>query len=841
MAASSGVHILDHAQEDLVLDSYLQTTVHEDRTIHSYVESSASRGRTTFQEHWKQASCLGLGGYGEVCLEECIEGRNSGAFRAVKKIRKVPQARIADFLGELKAVAKFSAPKYETYFVKSFGWYENANTVYIAMEYYPLGDLRCYLSRVRQIPLVEAQFLTRQILEGLQKMHENDFAHRDLKPANILIESQPPGVWLVKLADFGVSKRASNGNEPSTIKGTRSYLAPELFFARRYTDSYDHKAADLWALGEIAFQMLTGDYTFQDEDALRNYVQGVQEYPKEHLKVVTGGSGTALISSLMAVNPHLRTSAAVALRHPWMQLHSSNPFRGITQSTTPNVDVSLSARTRPLRGSDEATVREAFASWSGTSGARIIDPQTYSRITASPSTTFMPQPDRAVWTSKRPREGENNSPRNRSRPEAQGYSSPGNIGSQSTSSSSVSSAQTLHPPFPSEGIAATVYPSFGSGGRDTNQTQQPTTTVGFRPSDSSVFEEPWKLLRTLEVSTDSVGCVAFSADSKLLAIGCRDGWVRIVDPYSGASLRTLKSKRYNYPLIAVGWCSDDSKTVASASGYELTLWDVDAQKGKNILRPEYKKVLWPVRGTLPSPLNSPLIVLQYDGIMRHDGRATLIVVSYLGSKAAEWKVKHRRSVRYYVVSPDDKMIATVTRDSYIRVWDIPSKQRVYKWNIGANHKGPLALSPHGGGKLASAAEGSNVLKVWNSGDGKVIWTSSQNTTALAYSPDGTMLVSTAIDVAYSYAIRLWNAGSGVILHAFHGFTLYVPLFSPNSKFLVIYDRSKAELELWDTRTGGVLQKFKHTSMYASPVLAFSPDNKLLATVDRNLVNLWTVR
>jgi serine/threonine protein kinase len=65
-------------------------------------------------------------------------------------------------------------------FVKSFGWYENHESVFIAMEYFPLGDLQNYLS----LPLAEkeVQQITSQVLEGLSFMHDNGFAHRDLKP-----------------------------------------------------------------------------------------------------------------------------------------------------------------------------------------------------------------------------------------------------------------------------------------------------------------------------------------------------------------------------------------------------------------------------------------------------------------------------------------------------------------------------------------------------------------------------------------------------------------------------------------------------------------------------------
>ena len=72
--------------------------------------------------------------------------------------------------------------KYEQCFVKSFGWYESPEHLFIAMEYLELGDLRIYLDGKPPLPELEAREITYQILDGLSLMHDNEFAHRDLKP-----------------------------------------------------------------------------------------------------------------------------------------------------------------------------------------------------------------------------------------------------------------------------------------------------------------------------------------------------------------------------------------------------------------------------------------------------------------------------------------------------------------------------------------------------------------------------------------------------------------------------------------------------------------------------------
>ena len=107
---------------------------------------------------------------------------------------------------------------------------------------------------------------TRQILFGLQYLHDNGIIHRDIKGGNILVDD----VGTVKLADFGASAKLSQFNktqETTTVKGTPYFMAPEVLAESRYG-----RKGDIWAVGCTMIQMLSGDPPWKDRN-LKGLIQ----------------------------------------------------------------------------------------------------------------------------------------------------------------------------------------------------------------------------------------------------------------------------------------------------------------------------------------------------------------------------------------------------------------------------------------------------------------------------------------------------------------------------------------------------------------------------------------
>jgi ser/thr/tyr protein kinase RAD53 len=114
------------------------------------------------------------------------------------------------------------------------------------MEYLPLGNLK-QLNESQKVSRVEAGTCLRQILEVVKYLHSQGITHRDIKPADILIQSEPPELF-VELSDFGLSKEG--GDYLMTHCGTSAYVAAEVFTGK-YTNS-----VDIWSNGVATYELI---------------------------------------------------------------------------------------------------------------------------------------------------------------------------------------------------------------------------------------------------------------------------------------------------------------------------------------------------------------------------------------------------------------------------------------------------------------------------------------------------------------------------------------------------------------------------------------------------------
>ncbi|OJD38831.1 calcium calmodulin-dependent protein kinase type 1b [Diplodia corticola] len=320
--------------DDFLQHFRLEATTRGKHTFHSFDRNGRRR-----VEKWTQERDVGRGAYGTVWLQRRAR---SNEVRAVKEVAKhVPM----DHLKEIRAIAKFSkarqitantlrkhllqlianALQYTEYFAQFFGWYEDQQSYYLAMEYMEHGSLYQYL-RVVSVPIPEDQTkeIVAQLLEGLRFMHEHNYAHRDLKPGNVFIAAPAPN-WWVKIGDFGISKRVTDDTTLNTTGVyTKAYCAPEMrgFVRDRFeTDSYAYTyAVDIWSLGMIAFEISTLKHPFRTKNDLIAYYDSKEKFPVEELTAIPiSQEGISLISRLLQPRPSARPNSQQALADPWLQ------------------------------------------------------------------------------------------------------------------------------------------------------------------------------------------------------------------------------------------------------------------------------------------------------------------------------------------------------------------------------------------------------------------------------------------------------------------------------------------------------------------------------------------
>jgi len=153
---------------------------------------------------------------------------------------------------------------------------ESDGNMYIAMELLEGPTLAEMIKKEKKIPVVTAMEIMTQISDALKSIHSMNIIHRDLKPENIVLVSKENNPYFVKLLDFGLatSQNMSRLTETGMMIGTIYYLTPELIAGGRITP-----ASDVFALGIIFYEMLTGSKPFMGDSNLEVMKQILNKEP----------------------------------------------------------------------------------------------------------------------------------------------------------------------------------------------------------------------------------------------------------------------------------------------------------------------------------------------------------------------------------------------------------------------------------------------------------------------------------------------------------------------------------------------------------------------------------
>ena len=260
---------------------------------------------------------LGRGGMGEVYK---ASHRMLARPAAIKLIRPemlggtdpaVATRAISRFRREAEAAAQLRSE--HTVDLYDFGVTED-QTLYLVMEFLDGMDLESLVREHGPMPAPRVVHVLRQVCDSLEEAHSRRLVHRDIKPANIHLGPVGCRQDVVKVLDFGLVKTAGGGAAESmatiegAIIGTPAYMAPEMALG----DNVDGRA-DLYALGCVAYYLLTADQVFTGDTVLKvitQHLQAVPVPPSKRTELPIPATLEHLVLACLAKKPEERPQSA---------------------------------------------------------------------------------------------------------------------------------------------------------------------------------------------------------------------------------------------------------------------------------------------------------------------------------------------------------------------------------------------------------------------------------------------------------------------------------------------------------------------------------------------------
>ena len=248
---------------------------------------------------------LGSGGMADVYLAHDEVLNRDVALKILSRRCASDNGLVERFRSEARSAASLSHPNIVSIYDR--GETEDG-TYYIVMEYVPGGTLKDCILRKGPLSADTAAAVATQVAEALEEAHRNGVIHRDIKPQNILITDWGD----VKVADFGIARAASSSmaTETGWIMGTAHYVSPEQVVGEPVSPR-----SDLYSLGVVLYEMLTGELPYDAESPIgiaMQHVEGRLRPPREVDPSIPEGINAVAVR-LLAKDPKDRHSDAASL------------------------------------------------------------------------------------------------------------------------------------------------------------------------------------------------------------------------------------------------------------------------------------------------------------------------------------------------------------------------------------------------------------------------------------------------------------------------------------------------------------------------------------------------
>jgi WD40 repeat protein len=758
---------------------------------------------------------------------------------------------------------------------------------YLVSTYCPGPSLASWLKQQREpvSPQVAAELVT-TLAVAVHYVHSQGILHRDLKPANILLVSggavsgewsgdRPPTTHYSpltshqpKITDFGLAKwtEGQADTKTGTVVGTPFYMAPEQAEGRQRDIG---PATDVYALGVILYEMLTGKTPFQGEPDLNvlKQVVGQEPAPPRTRRPELPRDLEAVCLKCLEKEPRQRYATAAALAEDLHRFLAGDSTTARPAGPMRRLGRQVRRHRAALAGA-VLLLAGMLGVWGGwrwyeneAARERLQNERDFRRQQYIPSLLMAQRARKAgdverareLLDGLRPRPGEG---------DRRGF-------------------EWYHlwqlcqaRPFPDltahQGRvqALAVSPdgkTLASGGEDQTiklwdvATGQLRTTLrghtvpihglSFSPRGDLLascghrdFRPPgevklWDLTAGKERATlveggrPGIGGLAFSPDGKTLAVGGgeRDpgkGIVQLWDACTGRFRRDL----HGFPgtwVHSVAFAPDGRTLAAGGESFEIQLWDPETGQARASLKGHTNQV----SSVKFSPDGKTLASGSYDGTVRLWDTTTF-------EGRDSWKAG-MGPVLAVAFAPDGKSLAGGGDASLLKLWDVGTGRARATLKAHDRDIRSIAFAPDG--RTVFAGTGAGVIcRWWDPAEGSARAALKGHTAeawAVAFAPDGRTFATSGDD----HLVRLWDAATGREMTTLQGHTCLVSsvAFAPDGKLLASGDYDGV-VRLWETGTGRERTRLEgHRRMVRC--LAFAPDGRTLATAGHDFtVRLWDV-
>jgi WD40 repeat protein/serine/threonine protein kinase len=803
---------------------------------------------------------LGHGGMGVVYLARHLKLNRLVALKVILTSPHCPEQVPVRFRIDAESLARLQHPN----IVHIYEIGEHDGLPFLSLEFMSGGNLAQRLNGT-PLPPRQAANLVQTLAQAVYHVHQHDIIHRDLKPANVLLTGDPQtplGQCVPKITDFGLARKRDDPaglTPPGTILGTPSYMAPEAAAGQVRTIS---PRTDVYALGAILYECLTGRPPFKAETSLDTLlqVQTDEPVPPRWLQPKVPRDVETICLRCLQKDPRRRYTSARKLADDLGRFLDKKPIRA---RPTPAWERGVKwARRKPAVAALTlalvllAAVAVGAGLWQWRQTRLELEERSNllykdefdvanrhlsaNRQDQAEESLNLCPPELRSWEwdyLKRLCQGDGRILRGHTAPvKSVDYSPDGKVLASGSEDGTVRfwDMATYREFFQLEEGRAVESVAFSSQGKRFAIACADLTVKVWdatNPGELRAFSEPFTQAGTF---------VALSPDGNLLATGGQLTTLRVWDLQTRRPILDFKP---GVGALCAAFSPDNQWLAAGGWGY-VRIWNVASGQEWD-----------PLLKAVGNPVNS--LAFRPDGLYLATGgqqpsTATKGAVNVWNLKPGpELHPTGGYAVRCTSVafSPDSKYLAATFRDGNVTVWDAVTGKVLFS---ARRHKdrdpvSSVAFKPDPGSEyLAFARDTEVVVERWKGAagrEGRTIGSLMRAARSVAFSPDNRRLASAGGDPDKPGEVRVWDAETGQELFALKGHTSGVNsvAFSPDGQRLASasgHPDKPGELKVWDAQTGQELLTLKgHTS--GVNCVAFSPDGRHLATAswDKS-VKVW---